>query len=122
MISKLKKAGLGLALAATALTAAAPAEAQRYRGYRDGYRGDRAGTAVVAGLAGLAVGAAIASNNRGRYYYDDGFYDRRYYRRNFRPRGDFYAYRGGYGPRYRCYSVREWDPYYGRPIRTRICR
>ena len=66
MTSFFKKAGLGAALAATVLTAAAPAEAQRY-GYRD-YRDDRAGTAVVAGLAGLTIGATLASNRYDRYY------------------------------------------------------
>jgi hypothetical protein len=71
----LKKAGLGIALAATALTAAAPADAQRwgrgYRGHRGG--GDAAAGALLGGIVGLGVGAAIASNNRGRYY-DRGYY------------------------------------------------
>ena len=50
------KAVLGATLAATALTVAAPADAQRYRrGYRDD---DGAGAAIVAGIAGLAIGAA----------------------------------------------------------------
>lgn len=59
------------------LVAASPAEAQRYGG---GYRGrDNGGTAVVAGIAGLAIGAALASNgDRGRYY-DRGYDERAVY-------------------------------------------
>ncbi len=45
-----------------------------YRHHRD-YRGYNAGAAVAAGIIGLGVGAAIASQPR--YYYDDGpVYDR----------------------------------------------
>ena len=69
----IRKAGLALALGATALTAAAPAEAQRYygRGYHH-HGGNAAGAAVIGGLLGLGVGAAIASSNR-PYYYDRGY-------------------------------------------------
>jgi len=73
------KAALAMALGATALTAAAPAEAQRYGG---GYRHhDDTGTAIIAGVAGLAIGAAIASSSdrRGGYYEDRGYYDDRGY-------------------------------------------
>ena len=87
MKSLFAKAGLALALSATALTVAAPADAQRYGGR---YRGhDNTGTAIVAGVAGLAVGAALASSaNRDRYY-DDGYYDQGYYDQG-------YAYDDGY--------------------------
>lgn len=103
MKSLFAKAGFALALSATALTVAAPAEAQRYRG---GYRGhDNTGTAIVAGVAGLAVGAALASSaNRDRYYYDDGYYDGGYYGPAYAP-----AY---YGPSY--YD----DGYYRAPPRV----
>ena len=67
-----KKAGLGCALAATALTAAAPADAQRYRRYHRG-GGDAAAGAIIGGIVGLGLGAAIASSNRDRYY-DRGYY------------------------------------------------
>lgn len=81
------KAGLALALGATALTVAAPAEAQRYN---RGYRGhDNTGTAIVAGVAGLAIGAALASNGNRDRYYDDGYYDQGYY-------GPDYYYDGYY--------------------------
>lgn len=136
MNSLIKKAVLAATLGATALTAAVPAEAQRYGhgGYRGGYghggyRGD-GGTAVVAGIAGLAIGAALASNRNDRYrddyyrergypaYYDDGYYrDHGYY-----PTNGYYAYRyddRGYGG---CYTERRYDRYYGRSVRVRICR
>ena len=128
----IKKATLGVALGAAALTAAAPADAQRY--YNHGYRGhDRTGPAVVAGIAGLAIGAAIASNNRGRYYdrgydgyYDRGYsYDRGYYDRGYPSRGYYnggYYDRGYYDRGYRtCVVRRVYDPYIGRSVRIRSC-
>jgi len=116
MTSLVKKAALGTVLGATVLTAVAPtAEAQRYRRYRDN---DAAGAAIVAGIAGLAIGAALASDRR----YD---YDRRYYyRHGYYPRGGYY-YRDRYR-RYRgwerCHVRRVWDPYLRRPVRVRYCR
>ncbi|MBX9730076.1 MAG: hypothetical protein K2X59_02005 [Sphingomonas sp.] len=126
MKSMLKKAGLGFALAATALSVAAPAEAQRYYG-RD--RRGNGGGAVIAGIAGLAIGAAIASNNNDRYrdrFYDDRGFDRRYdfnyYNdHGYYPDDGYYAY--NYRPRFnRCRVVRQWDPYWQQPVRVRICR
>jgi hypothetical protein len=107
---------LGGAVCATA----APAEAQHYRGgYNGGYYGghhghNNNGAAVAAGVVGLALGAAIASNHGG--YYDRGYYDRGY---------GYYgapAYAYGYGyPAYRtCVSTRwVWDPYIGRRVPVR---
>ena len=125
MTNFVKKAGLGVALAATALTTAVPAEAQRYRHYRNH---DNTGTAIVAGIAGLAIGAAIASGNnrdRDRYYRQRGYdpyYDDGYYRSHgYYPNDGYYAY--NYRHRYRhCYVQRRWDPYWGRSVRVRICR
>ena len=140
MHSLLKKAGLGLALAATALTAAAPADAQRWRGggwrgggwggYHGGYRGynNGAGTAVVAGIAGLAIGAALTSNRNDRYrddyyrqrgyqpYYDDGYYRSHGYYQN----DGYYAYRSqrDWG---RCWVERRYDRYYDDYVRVRVC-
>ena len=115
----LTKTVLGATLTATALTVAAPADAQRCRrGYNRG--GDETGAAIVGGIAGLAIGAAIASNsNRDRYYRDD------YYNNNYRyndynyPRYNNYYYRERYVQR--CRIERRYDPYYGGTTRVRVC-
>ena len=99
----LAKGVLAATLAATSLTAA-PAQARDY--YR-GRGGDNDAALVIgAGVVGLAIGAAIASDNRGERYYDRGYYDRGY-------RGGYYsypAYRDRYDsyPRYRGYEYRGW--------------
>ena len=94
---------LGGAICATA----APAQAQRFehRGFRG--HGGRGGGAVAAGVLGLALGAAIASD-RGPYYGPGYYY------------GGPYAYGYGY-PYYRtCATTRwVWDPYVGRRIPVR---
>ena len=134
MNTVLKKIGLGVALGATALTVAAPASAQRwhggggYGGYRH-YDRDNGGTAIVAGIAGLAIGAAIASNRNDRYrddyYRERGYsynYDDDYYRsHNYYPNDGYYAqrYRGDYN---RCYIERRYDRYYDQTVRVRVCR
>lgn len=93
-----------LALAGSAL-AAAPAEA-RYWGGWHGHRGwHDGGDAVVAGIAGLAIGAAIADSAHPHYY--------------ARPR--YYApprYYGYYGPT--CWTQWRWDPWYGN-VPVRVC-
>jgi hypothetical protein len=111
MTSVLKKAGLAVALGATALTVAAPAQAQRYRHYG---HGDVAGAALVGGLAGLAVGAAVADRGYPVGYYADpyyayppayyygpgyGYYYYPHYRYYGRP--GYYGYHGGYRGGYR---------------------
>ena len=109
MTNIITKAGLGFALAATTLAAAAPADAQRWRGGGRYDRGNVAGAAIVGGIVGLGVGAAIAGNRGYGGYgygyggYGGGYYAPRYfgppvvYRpRAFRPRG---IYRGRYGYR-----------------------
>lgn len=115
------KAGLGVAMAATSLMAATPAEAQRYRHYDRG--NDAAGAAIVAGIAGLAIGAALTSGNRDRYYDD-----RRYYydgpRYRYQPRYRGYDRNYYPAPRYRyrdCRTQRVFDHYSGRWQRVRVC-
>ena len=99
---------------------AAPADARGYRhgggryyGHHHGGSNDAA-VAAVAGIAGLALGAAISSNgNRSRGYsssYNTGYaYDPRY----DSYAGDYYA-----RPERICISQeRVWDPYIGRHVR-----
>jgi hypothetical protein len=84
MRKSVKAIGAALALSAAGLMAAAPAPARPWggRGHYHHYdRGDRAGLAVGAGIIGLALGAAIASQPS-RYSYDYGY---------------GYPYGGGYG-------------------------
>lgn len=103
MTNLLKKTVLGVAAAATGLTLAAPAEAQYYR-----HRGD-GGAAVVAGIAGLAVGAALASGNRGYYepYYYPGYYPGYYYQPYYYNAYPVYRYDYRVYPHYR-YDRRDY--------------
>jgi hypothetical protein len=105
---------LGGAVAA----AATPAAAQHYHGGYHGYYGhhhDNAGPAIAAGVLGLALGAAIASNGHG--YGHSYYYDRPYYG------GGYYDYDDGYyAPPRVCMTTRwVWDPYVGHrvPVRER---
>lgn len=121
MSGYLKKAGLATVLAATTLTAAAPADAQRYWRHRD-RGGDAAAGAIIGGVIGLGLGAAIASSNRDRYYdrgyYDNGYYaapPRRIYRdRYYQPRRNYYYQdRGYYNYDRGYYNYRPYRGYYG---------
>lgn len=82
MLKNWKKAALAAVLAVGSITAATSAEA-RDRSWRD--RDNDAALAIGAGVIGLALGAAIASDRHDRYYYND-----RYYRSY--PRGGYYYY------------------------------
>jgi hypothetical protein len=116
-----KKAGLGLALGATAIgLGAAPAQAQRWhRGYHHYHHGNTAGAAVLGGIVGLGVGAAIASSNRDRYY-DRGYYNGGYYNNGYYAQPGYYGYRRAYRPR--CWTQWRWDPYYGGQVPVQVCR
>lgn len=128
MTSRIKKAALASALAATTLASASPAMAQGYPygGYRHRSHGDTTGAAIVGGIVGIAIGALIASsgNNHHRNYarngweWRDGYYwdrDGRRYDRNGRPCDEDGNYRGrGYGDRDGYYDRRGYgEGYYG---------
>jgi hypothetical protein len=118
MSSVIGKGITALVAAATLASVAAPAEGRRWRHHNN----DDAALAIGAGIIGLGVVAALASN-RGRYYdgyydyYDGGYYDRGYYGgRYYRPRYYYYGhnyYRPrhyGYGYRHhRRWRDRDWD-------------
>jgi hypothetical protein len=123
MTGLVKKVAFGAVLGATVVMGAAPAQAQYYDRYRDR---DATGAAIVAGIAGLAIGAALAGSDDRRYYdrryyYRDGYYP--YYRDRYYPRNryhyrDYRRYRGWD----RCGVRRVYDPYLGRTVRVRYCR
>jgi hypothetical protein len=120
--------------AGAVLATAAPAQAEHYRYYRHHRHGgnDAVAAAVLGGVAGLALGAALSSDgSRSRTYYSGYAYDPRYdgYRRGYyRDRGyygDGYYRDGYYGRPYayyeRPYGVcisrdRVWDPYIQRRV------
>jgi len=100
----------GGAMAAAALPATAQAR-EWHGGHHRGWdrRHDDAGAAIVAGIAGLAIGAALADNGHQRY-------DRGY--------GYGYGYApgyGGYGYAPRVCETRRWvwDPYIHRRVLVR---
>jgi len=98
----------GGAVAAAAVPTAAEARPHGYHGgYGYGghhYRHNDNGAAIVAGIAGLAIGAAIADSGRSHSYYRGGY--------GYAPAYDYDEYR----PRI-CESRRwTWDPYIGRRV------
>lgn len=101
-----KTAIVGL-IGSVSLSAATPVQAHGW--YRGG--GDDAAVAVGAGILGLAVGAAIASD-RPRYYYDDYYAGPAYY-----PSYPAYGYYDNYPayrtPRYYYREYRGYDGYRG---------
>lgn len=107
--------GVAALTAAGALAATAtPAAAQPHGGFHGGFHsggfhhdhGDW-GIGVGAGLAGFALGAALASpyNYGPGYYYGPSYYPGYYY-----GPGAYY----GYGASTCVGSRQVWDPYYGR--------
>jgi hypothetical protein len=100
MGKNLKRLSVAAGAAAMLLAASAPAQAH-----------DDAGVAIAAGLLGLGIGAAIASNHHHhRHYYDeDGYYAP--------PPPPTYSYEY----LQRCRVVESWDPYEGGYERHRSC-
>jgi hypothetical protein len=100
----------GGAVAAAAIPTAAGARewhgGHGYRGDWGHHRRDNGG-AIVAGIAGLAIGAALADSGRHSYYH------RSYYDYGYAP--GYYDY-DDYAPAV-CESRRwVWDPYIGRRV------
>lgn len=127
LVAALAAVTFGGAVAASATSA----NAQSYYRHRDNDN-DAAAAAIVAGVAGLAIGAALAGNNRNRGYYNGGYYQDPYYGRgyygtpyNYGSRynyGTNYSYAPAYGyGGYRTCTVRERvrDPYTGRRMTIR---
>ena len=140
----MRKLLIGGLAALTFGAAALPAPAALARDYRYGHGYYRYGhhrdndDALVAGIAGLAIGAALASGSRGGGYYDNGYRYRQYgYSRGYsgRPYGyyggrsyyggpryyadpGYYAYGGGYR---RCRTTTDWDPWADAYIRRTSC-
>ncbi len=97
---------LGGAISATAVTGAEARPGYYHGGYYH-HGGGRGGVALAAGVAGLAIGAALASDHG--YY--RGYYGPSYY---YGPPGPYY-----YGPA-TCYATRwVWDPYVGHRVPVR---
>lgn len=82
MTNLLKKSVLAAALAATALAGSAPAMADGYHGYYH-HGGDGAGTAVAAGIFGLALGAILVSSAQHHDRDDERYYARDAYARPY---------------------------------------
>jgi hypothetical protein len=106
-LNTLAKTAIAGLIGSVALAAAAPAEAHGW--HRGG--GDDAAVAVGAGILGLAVGAAIASDSP-RYYYDDYYAGPAYY-----PAYPAYGYYNSYpvyrAPRYYYNGYRQYRGYNG---------
>jgi hypothetical protein len=97
-------------------SAAAPAQAQEYRrgfersygDYGHSHHRDGTSTAIIAGVAGLAIGAALASSS----HHSGGGYSQGYYDQGYGS-----GYNNGYGGGYRSsYDDDDWSgASYGRP-------
>jgi hypothetical protein len=74
MNSMLKKTTLAAVLGATAMTVAAPAEAQRWRRHRD----NDVGVALAAGVAGIVIGSALTQDRWGPGFRGRGGWDPRW--------------------------------------------
>ena len=117
-------AALTFATGALAPMAEAQARDGRYYSYGRRYH-DRDDDALIAGIAGLAIGAALASSSSRRDY---GYYDygpRRSYRYRYYGDGGYYRpYYGGYGGDYGrggCRTTSYYDGWDGRYVERTRC-
>ena len=106
-----------LTLGGTVLGGASTASAREWDHHHD-----NGGAAVAAGIAGLAVGAALASSNNG---YDRGYYDRGYYAPqpaySYAPEPTYYQGPVYYSSYRNCRVQWRWDRRWGRYERGRAC-
>jgi hypothetical protein len=110
--------GAMAALAAGGSLAAPPAMAQPnewHGGYQ--HHDHDAGAALAAGIAGLAIGAALASDHDGYYAPPAYVYGAPAYYGG----PAYYAGPSYYGYYGRCHAVWRWSPYWGRHVRVRAC-
>lgn len=107
MFKNIRNAAIAATLGVATMMSANTAQARdHWRHY--GHGGDDAAIAIGAGAVGLAVGAAIASDHRGRYYDDRRYYrsyPREYYYYDSYPRSYYYR---DY-PRYRYHDDWRWE-------------
>ncbi len=116
-MKKIIATGLAALTLMGGVTTGSAAFAQDDRGRHDYQRGrdhDNSGAAVAAGIAGLAVGAAIGSSG-GRGYYRDGYY--------YGQPNEAYGYYYGrdYDGRRHCRTRTVWDPYAGGYVERTRC-
>jgi len=106
-----------------ASTAADARDHRYYRNYDGGYRGaplyyrdrrDNNDAAIVAGVAGLVIGAALASGSRDGRYYNNGYYGNSYYNSGYYNNG----YYGGYYAPPQAYYARPYYRHYSSRCRT----
>ena len=122
-------AGLAAVSLVASASAASADDYRRHRGDHHRDRGDTAEAAIVAGVIGLALGAALASGDNGPRY--DRDYDRSYsrpaygYGYGYAPPPPRYGYGYGYdrGPRPSdCWTVRDYDRRSGAVYERTVCR
>lgn len=133
-MKKLLTATIAAVTAAGAIASSVgSAQAEPYRYHRDHDNNDAAAAAIVGGVLGLAIGAAIAGSNKNRGY-DRGYYGDGYYNNGYNNGGYYrggardyyggrsygyaqpYAYGYGYAPRSCVSRERVYDPYIGRRV------
>lgn len=129
MMRKLLTGAMAALTFATAVVPATGAMARDYRYYRHHRHHDNDGAYLAAGIAGLAIGAALASNSGrrdydyygGRRYYRESYYGGGYYRPYYGNRGYYRPYAYDYGGYQRCRTTTRWDPWEDAYIRRTRC-
>jgi hypothetical protein len=126
MMRKLLVGGLAaLTMASGVLAPVAEAQARDYRYHHRYHRHrDNDGAALAAGIAGLAIGAALASNSNRGYGRSYGYYDaqRGYYGRSYYDGPGYYrSYGYGYVRPRSCRTTSYYDDWDGRYMERTRC-